>query len=39
MSWTGDMQGNLMRKMVRSKEKRQEVGRPVGGGLKLDGKY
>jgi hypothetical protein len=34
MSWTGDMQERLMRKMTMSKEKRQEAGRPVGGGLK-----
>jgi hypothetical protein len=39
MSWTGDMQGSLMRKMTMSKEKRREAGRPVGGGLKMDGKY
>jgi hypothetical protein len=34
MSWTGDMQGSLM-----SKEKRQEAGRPVGGGVKMVGNY
>jgi hypothetical protein len=38
MSWTGDTQGSLMRKMT-SKEKRLEAGRAVGGGLKTDGKY
>ena len=39
MSWTGDMQGSLVRKMMIGKEKRQEAGRPVGGGLKMDGRY
>jgi len=38
MSWTGDMQGSLMRKIM-SKEKRQEAGRPVGGGLKMVQNY
>jgi hypothetical protein len=33
------MQGSLMRKMMMSKKKRQEASRPVGGGLKMDGKY
>jgi hypothetical protein len=38
MSWTGDMQGSIMREMM-SKEKRRKAGRPVGGGLKMVGNY